>query len=125
MNKSEWEMGEASFEADTGLDLSSEENDWLAEPKKKTGDAIKDAEADLSEIEKAFRERKKCEAERFKIATQSEYWFCVCFQSQEQKDAFLKAVGIYEWGDKYIDGVEWAKAQDIELPKVELQKKRR
>lgn len=121
---SEWDID------GSGFDDADDMSDWDVTPSKSrkvkpTKDAIKDAERELTEIEKDFRERKAKERERFKVATQSEFWFCVCFQSQEQKDAFLKAVGIYEWGDKYIDGVEWAKQQDIDLPQVELQKRRR
>ena len=43
-----------------------------------------------------------------------EFWVAVCFQSREQKEAFLKA--IKEPRDKYIDGRKLAKRMGIELP---------
>lgn len=124
--KNKWDdEGQAGFEDQDGVSAWDEIETEKSRKVKKTKDAIKDAERELTGIEKAFRERRAKEKDRFKIATQSEFWFCVCFKSQEQKDAFLKAVGLFEQGDKYIDGCEWAKSQDIELPHVELQKKRR
>lgn len=48
----------------------------------------------------------------------TEYWCCLCFDSREQKDAFLKAVGWVEigGGDKHLDGVEIAKSMGVQLP---------
>lgn len=41
----------------------------------------------------------------------SEYWFCVCFESREQKEDFLQRFpGLLKVGDKYIDGREMARA---------------
>jgi len=51
-----------------------------------------------------YRERAKSEADRFKLATDSEYWFAVCFRTREEKDAFLAASGLDRLGDKYLDG---------------------
>ncbi len=80
-----------------------------------TGNVEKDAAAELSALEAAFRERRKDEDKRFKQATDSEFWFAACFPSRESKDAFLSAVGAARLGDKYIDGVALAKILGIEL----------
>lgn len=76
-------------------------------------------EAALDEVARGFRERRKTEAKRFEDATDSEFWFAVCFESREQKEAFLKAL---QWtlatggDDKYLDGTVLAKKCGIELP---------
>jgi len=74
-----------------------------------TGDVEKDSEAELDALQKGFRDAIKREDKRFELATDSEYWFCVCFQSREQCNAFLKAMDLLEIGDKYLDGQEVAK----------------
>lgn len=48
----------------------------------------------------------------------TEFWFCVVFQSREQKDAFLKQTG---WGekldaDKYLSGTRLAREMGLQLP---------
>ena len=44
----------------------------------------------------------------------SEYWFCVVFQSREQKEEFLRNSGLIADGDKYINGV--AAAEKLGVP---------
>lgn len=67
-----------------------------------TDDLQVDAGAELAALETAYRSRRKAEDQRFRRATDSEYWFAACFQSREEKEAFLAEFGIP--GDKYIDG---------------------
>jgi hypothetical protein len=75
----------------------------------------------LSEAEAAFKARAQAEQERFELATDSEYWMAVCFQSRRQKEQFLAALrekfgmGGDSEADKYIDGWEFAKALGIVL----------
>ena len=52
-------------------------------------------------------------------ATDTEFWFAVCFQSRDQKDAFLLATGWMEQtgdSDKYLDGQKLAQALNVKLP---------
>lgn len=77
-------------------------------------------EAKLTAIQKAFRDRKKQEEKRFNQATDSEYWFAVCFLTRNQKETFLQAFGWDALGDKYIDGVALSAGIGIELPSEEL-----
>lgn len=72
--------------------------------------------ADLNEMQLAFRARAKQEKERMEKATDSEYWFCVCFQSRAQKNAFLAGAGLAVIGDKYLDGTLVAQALGVDLP---------
>lgn len=70
----------------------------------------------LNELQQGFKDRAKKEEKRFELATDSEYWFCVCFQSRAQKDAFLQAMNLFEHGDKYLDGQVVARRFGVELP---------
>ena len=74
-------------------------------------------EEQLTALQQKFRESRAQERKRFLKTTDSEYWFCVCFRSREQKDAFLKATG-WKIGrdDKYIDGTKIAALLKIPLP---------
>jgi len=85
-----------------------------------TGDYEKDAEIELSETLKGFKARAKAEADRFKIATDTEYWACLCFQTREQKEFFLKALSLIDIGDKYLDGQEVARVLGVELPNANV-----
>ena len=79
-----------------------------------------DSELELDAVAKGFRERAKNETNRFALATDSEYWACICFQTREQKDAFLKALNLFNLGDKYLDGQEVAEVLGIELPEADV-----
>jgi hypothetical protein len=77
-----------------------------------------DMKAELDTLQSAFQQRAKEEAERFLTTTDSAYWTCLCFDSREQKEAFLKALA---WdqvsnGDDILDGVALAKQLGIALP---------
>lgn len=85
-----------------------------------TGNPEIDSKADLNEVQKSFRERIKMENDRFQNTTDSEYWFAVCFQTREQKKAFLKAMNLFLIGDKYLDGVEVAKQLGINIPAANI-----
>ncbi len=79
------------------------------------GNLADDAHAEISAVKTAFVERAKKEKERYEIATDSEYWCCLCFQTRAQKDEFLEKSGIIKHGDKYIDGRKAAKVLGIKL----------
>jgi hypothetical protein len=81
-----------------------------------TGNLAEDAATELTALEQGYRDRAKAETDRFKRATDSEYWFAVCFTSREEKEAFLKAAGLTHLGDKYLPGNDVAATLGIELP---------
>jgi hypothetical protein len=64
----------------------------------------------------AFQANRAAERQLVQDTTDSEYWFCVCFQTREQKEAFLKAVKWFGHGDKYLDGAFVAKQMGVALP---------
>lgn len=82
-----------------------------------TGDVEEDAGREFSALQKGFRERADRENKRRQRATDSEYWFAVCFESREEKEAFLKAARVSKklMGDKYLDGRMLAKMLGIEM----------
>lgn len=81
-----------------------------------TGNVEVDAAVELDALAQGFRDRRKAEEKRFKNATDSEYWFAVCFSTREDKEKFVKAVGNPKTlGDKYIDGYKLAAALGLDL----------
>ena len=85
-----------------------------------TGNAEADSAADLDAAQEGFRKRAKDEGKRFALATDTEYWSCICFQTREQKESFLAAIGVLRHGDKYLDGALVAKALGIALPDADV-----
>lgn len=79
------------------------------------GDLEGDARAELDALQQGFRDRAKAETDRFRLATDSEYWVAVCFKTREDKDAFLTAAGLTRIGDKYLDGYQVAAALGVDL----------
>ena len=71
---------------------------------KYTGKVDEDAKAELNAVQAAFAARRKEEADRKKVATDSGFWFCVCFKDRESRDAFRREHGIDHLGDQYING---------------------
>lgn len=84
-------------------------------------DIEKDTLEELGEVEKGFRERMKQENKRFRDMCDTEYWCCVCFTSRDQKEEFLKKIGM-DTDLKYIDGHEMAKAfrKSLKTPDLEF-----
>lgn len=81
-----------------------------------TGNVEVDSAAEVAALESAFIDRRKTEDKRFKNATDSEYWFAVCFRTREHKEAFLTAINAVRLGDKYVDGHALARLLDVPLP---------
>lgn len=95
---------------------SQQEEDTLENLEKETLEEIGD-------VEKSFRERMNAENKRFRDMCDTEYWFCVCFTSREQKEEFLKKIGM-ETDVKYIDGKDMARAyrKAIKTPDLDFAK---
>ncbi|WP_240690694.1 hypothetical protein [Amycolatopsis sp. CFH S0078] len=80
-----------------------------------TGDLPEDSRRELTALQRGFRDRAKREAERFRLATDSEYWIAVCFKSREDKERFLRAAGLLAIGDKYMDGYAVARVLGVPM----------
>lgn len=76
---------------------------------------------EISEVLAAFKQRAADEAAAKEKNISTEYWFAVYFASQEQRDAFLRAVQLLEkLEDQYLDGTVLAKKLGVEIPKEEI-----
>lgn len=75
---------------------------------------------ETSAVLEAFKARAKAEQARFLLATDTEYWVGLCFQTREQKEHFLREAKLLQHGDKYIDGALLAKRMGITLPVAEV-----
>jgi hypothetical protein len=73
------------------------------------------AQEELSEVLAGFKARERTEEQRFHDATDTEYWFALCFQTREQKEEFLHKMGWADLGDKYLDGMAAAERSNVEL----------
>lgn len=112
-------IGGPTSNADLLAQLNAEpEPDPLADVEY-TGDLAADSAAELDAVAQGFRDRTKWEDDRFRLATDSEYWFAVCFTSREDKDAFLAAARLLPVGDKYLDGSAVAAILGIDMPATE------
>lgn len=80
-----------------------------------TGDLEVDSAAELDALQVAFRSRRKDEDARFRDATDSEFWFAVCFKTRAEKAAFLRNAGLIEHGDKYLDGAQVAETLGVAI----------
>lgn len=72
-------------------------------------DLAEDCASEFDALEQAYRDRAKAEEQRKVAATDSEFWFAVCFSSRDEKDAFLAEFGLGRIGDKYLDGAAVAR----------------
>lgn len=76
---------------------------------------------EIGEVLALFRQRAKDEAAKKEKNISTEYWFAVYFASQEQRDAFLRAVKLLEkLEDQYLSGTDFAKAVGVDLQKEEI-----
>lgn len=64
----------------------------------------------------SFKAKEAKENERRRLALNPNFWCCLVFQSQEQKDAFLKNAGLDGYGMKYLDGRLVAKKFGVPIP---------
>jgi len=75
---------------------------------------VKPVEQKVTEMHTEFMKRAQAEQQRMELVTDSEYWFCVCFETREQKEALLAALGLLGLGDKYLDGREVARTLGVD-----------
>lgn len=98
----------------SGQAFTKQEQDPLADVEY-SGNLQEDSKAELTALQRAYRQRAKAEASRFRAATDSEYWVALCFTSRGEKESFLAQAGLTHLGDKYIDGRAAARVFNIEL----------
>ncbi len=71
---------------------------------------------EISEELKAIRKDEKKVAEYMQWTADPEYWICICFNTKEERENCLKAIGLpLEYNDRYMWGLDFAKSFGIEL----------
>lgn len=81
-----------------------------------TGNVEEDSKTELDALAKGFRQRREQEDERVKNATDSRYYFVVCFRDMPDREAFLAHVNMgLQQGDWWINGYEFARMLGIEF----------
>jgi hypothetical protein len=73
------------------------------------------AEPDLIEFKSEFQKRAKVEQDRFALSTDSRYWVCFCFETEVQKQEFLRRLKLDALGDMHVDGLEAADILGVPL----------
>ena len=101
------------LDLDLDFDLSLEEK-APAPVVEYNGDPEHDCAAELNAVQQGFVDRAKNEAARYRKATETGYWVCMCFQTQDQATAF--AMATTGKPDRFADGCKAAKQLKIALP---------
>jgi len=85
------------------------------------GDDVEaDATAEVSEVLRTIIEERRARRDQYRLMVDTEYWVCLCFQSRQQKDEFLEAVGWVDLGDKYLNGLEVAGRMGVTIEPIDL-----
>ena len=87
-----------------------------------TGDAEVDGKIETDYVLGEFRKRMNREVARKEYTDDAEFFSVVVFQSKEQRDAFIDAIGgaNIDGDNQFIDGVALAKRWKIDIPKCDL-----
>lgn len=86
-----------------------------------TGDLQEDADTTMSEALRQIIERKKATQERFRVATDPEFYFLVCFQSREQKEEFLNKADWIDLGERFLNGLDVARKMNIDIAAIPIE----
>jgi len=103
--------------------MFEDEGDPLEDVEYNDADLEASADAEMTEIVKQIKERKRQMQERFRVANDTDYWFAMCFQSREQRDEFLRLTGWAAPGEKYLSGLKVAQVLGVEIGVIELDPK--
>lgn len=106
----------ADIDLDLDLDLGRKPD---TAPKPSSGSIEQDCAEELKEMENAFKDRAQAEERRKIKSTDSEYWVCLCFQTREEVEEFIRKTGWAKPDQKYIDGRKAAKAMNITLESLD------
>lgn len=79
-----------------------------------------DAETELTELQKEFKESARKETELKEQNTSSEYYSVIVFKTQAQRDQFYEQLGITHDDNQYIDGQKLIKALQLKIDEINL-----
>lgn len=100
------------------IEAPAAETGPLDEVDGETSEEVAAKQAELARAILSNREQREGQKKAIELANDTEFWFAVYFQTREQKEAFLRAIGYggAQDPDKYLDGQELAEKQGIKLP---------
>lgn len=83
------------------------------------GDLEASCDQELTEVQRQFRDNRKAEtATMTGELGDTRHWICMCFDTNERKEAFIAASGLATSHGAFADGAELASKMNIELPEV-------
>lgn len=100
--------------------MFEDEGDPLEDVDYQENDLEHSAESEMSAVLLELRERRKANADMFRVARDPEYFCLLCFQSREQKEEFLQKVGWIDLGDKYLNGLEVCRRLGMDVEPIDL-----
>ncbi|WP_440901641.1 hypothetical protein, partial [Actinosynnema sp.] len=80
-----------------------------------TDDLAADSLIELEAVLAAFRAADTAPGPA-RLVTDSPHWYAVCFPLRAHKEAFLTAIGLPPFADKYVDGHHLAAVLHVALP---------
>ena len=89
-----------------------------------TDDPETAAADELRAMLQTIAEEKRRRREMYRTQIDPEFWFAICFQDRAQKEEFLKTVGWFDLGDKYLDGIAVAERMGVQLTVKKLKPKK-
>jgi len=120
---------------DFSFDMNADDDDWLGDllspdtideespmtTLQDDGTLEKIADAELSEMARFVKQEKKKQLAKLNLAADTDYYFCVVFQSEEQRNKFLAESG---WAKhlqgRFINGLSVAKEMGIKIEFIDL-----
>lgn len=84
-----------------------------------TPDIESDCIDELTDLQKAFREKAKKEKELQDKNTSSDFWSCIVFQNEEQRNRFYELLGLKEEDNQYINGRKLIQALEMQIDTME------
>lgn len=100
------------------------EDDPFSEVDYESGDLELAASQEIEGLSEEMAEAIRKEKADFREKIDTEYFFVVCFQNREQKESFLRQMGVLAHGDKYLNGLYLAEVLGYNVPPIEVRPKR-
>ena len=78
-----------------------------------------DADEEVSAALQAVIDERKEHADVYRVTNDQDYYFLVCFQSEQQKKDFLDKVG-WNLGERFLNGLKLAEVLGVDVPRIDL-----
>ena len=87
------------------------------------GDLEGDVSAEMGAVESFIKEERLQERERWRLMTDTNFYCCLVFQSEQQRDDFLAQVGWADLGPRYLNGLAVAQRLGVPIAPIALPRK--